>query len=208
MNIKMLFSFMAILITSNCFAQYKNINTSDNVTDVLKVTIINPGVAYEKRIGKFQTVIGQLFINTSISSSLNNNNTTTPEVTLYFDPAISLQYRYYYNYERRSDNDKRTDMNSMNYVGVALETFFSKINLDESFFAEQKRRAINSIGVIWGIQRNYHKRFSLDLNFGLGYRSTSFTKTTGFPPSTSTVKTGRISSIGQLNLGIWLNKRK
>jgi hypothetical protein len=198
-----------IFLTANSFAQYKNKTGNDDVTDVLKITILNPGVAYEKRIGKFQTVIGQLFMNTSVSPVSSNTN-VTPEVSFYFDPAISMQYRYYYNYERRSDKDKRTDLNSMNYIGVALESFFSKVNLIEKYKPELKPRAINSIGVIWGIQRNYYKRFSLDLNLGIGYRSTKSTTYSGFPftTTTTTIKTGMISGIGQLNLGIWLNKQK
>jgi hypothetical protein len=204
--LKFFITVVLILLNINSFGQKQSRIKNDDVTDVLKVTFLNPGIGYEKRIGKFQTLAGQLFMNTS--TSFSNTAFVRNELTLYFDPALSLQYRYYYNYKRRSDNDKRTDMNSMNYLAASYEVFFSKANLTELYSPEIDRRPIQNIGIVWGIQRNYKKRFSLDLNLGLGYLSAKATTYNFSLNSTTSITTGQVSFLGQLNLGFWLNKTK
>jgi len=183
---------------------YSQDTTHTDVTNVTKVTLFNPGISYEMRIAKFQTLYVQLFMGVSgkfeYSSSLGNTS------TFYFDPAVTLQYRYYYNGKRRMARDKRTEMNSMNYVTLALGTVFSKMPFSKFRYIEKNRRAINSFRLAWGFQRNYQRRFSLDLNLGLGYY---FTKvTTQLSPQILTETAGIISPTGQLNIGLWLNKRK
>ena len=98
-------------------------------------------------------------------------------------------------------------MNSLNYLSPTFKTIFSKNRISSSHYVEEFRRPINTVGVVWGMQRNYNNRFSLDFNVGLGYL---------FPTATFTDNTGqeikgnvsKLSSLGQLNLGFWLNKRK
>jgi hypothetical protein len=71
---------------------------------------------------------------------------------------------------------------------------------------EINRRACNTVGVVWGFQRNYRKRFSLDLNLGLGYL---FSTATVLDNTGQTVREnlGEFTTLGQLTLGFWLNKR-
>lgn len=161
---KNIFFLLLLFTATNCFSQDQE---KFAITDVIKVTFLNPGVGYEKPIGKFQSLYAQAFINTSFaigySSSLGNTS------SIYFDPALTLQYRYYYNFAKREAKGKRTDMNSLNYVSLLMQTIFSKESISSSYFPEENRRAINTFGIVWGIQRNYKKRFSLDLNLGLGY---------------------------------------
>ncbi|MCW3118161.1 MAG: hypothetical protein JWM28_2243 [Chitinophagaceae bacterium] len=38
-----------------------------STADIFKVTFFNPGISYEKGIGKFQTLYAQAFLNTSFS---------------------------------------------------------------------------------------------------------------------------------------------
>ncbi len=94
------------------------------------------------------------------SSSLGNTS------FIYFDPALTIQYRYYYNYIKREAKGKRTEMNSLNYVCSILQTVFSKENISSSYYPETNQRAINTFGLAWGFQRNFQNRFSLDLNLG------------------------------------------
>lgn len=101
--------------------------------------------------------------------------------------------------------EKRTAMNSLNYVCAISEISFSKASVSDSYFNEEKRRAINSFGIAWGFQRNYPKRFSLDLNLGIGYLFTKGT-TTNDLGEIITKNIAQATSVGQINLGFWLNK--
>ncbi len=200
MNFRLL--LVTFFITANCFSQDKNELHTTNVT---KVTFINPGLSYEKTIAKFQTLYVQAFMNTSAtfsySSSLGSNS------TLYFDPAATLQYRYYYSGAKRLAKGKRTEMNSMNYVTAVYESVFSKRHTHNINYIEKNIRPIHSLGLAWGLQRNYKKRFSLDLNLGLGYLFTTETVPTGFG-MTIKENVGQITPMGQINIGLWLNKKK
>jgi hypothetical protein len=200
MNIKSVLLLLILFASVNCFSQNKiEIHTAN----VAKVTFLNPGVSYERSIARLQTLYAQVFMNTaatfSYSGALGNNT------KFYFDPALTIQYRYYYNGKRRFERDKRIDMNSMNYVTAVFETVFSQRPFVTGF-EENNYRLINSFGLAWGLQRNYKKRFSLDLNLGLGVL---FAKSTvKIYPQTVYKRYSQLAPMGQLNIGYWLNKRK
>lgn len=195
--------FCLFLSAGICHAQS---HTNTDVTNITKLTFLNPGISYETRVGKWQTIYAQGFLNTSAyfswSSSLGTNS------GVYFDPAATAQYRYYYNAANREAKGKRTEMNSMNYVAGIVETIFTQAAADEYHLKEVDRRPVTTIGCAWGIQRNGLKRFSLDLNLGIGYLFTKGTMYNGdYSTDTHTVNVSKITGIGQLNLGFWLNKK-
>ncbi|MEP7254024.1 MAG: hypothetical protein ABI683_16635, partial [Ginsengibacter sp.] len=103
--------FLGITVSTNCFCQDKE---STDITDVTKATFYSPGISYEKRIGKFQSLYAQVCMATSFgigySEALGNTS------YMRFDPAAILQYRYYYNAAAREAKGKRIEMNSLNYV--------------------------------------------------------------------------------------------
>jgi hypothetical protein len=176
-----------------------------DATNVAKVTILNPGLSYETRVGRFQTVYGQAFMNVSAYYSYSSSMGSSSE--FYLDPAATLQYRYYYNGMKRMEMEKRTEMNSMNYVAVISEVIFSKMRLTDDYFVESNRRGITRFGIAWGLQRNYKQRFSLDLNLGLGYmvaKGTTYNYSGQLTTKTITTPT----MIGQFNIGFWLNREK
>jgi hypothetical protein len=192
---------LLILISANCFSQNKE---NADIRDVTKLTFFNPGVSYEKRIGKFQSLYAQAFM--SVSFGLGYSSSFGFTSFIYFDPALTLHYRYYYNSAKREAKGKRTEMNSLNYVCAIVETTFSTRSISSSYYPEKHRRAINTVGLAWGFQRNYQKRFSLDLSFGPSYLSTKVTamNNTG---QYITKNAGQFTTVGQINFGFWLNKR-
>lgn len=202
MYIKKLAFLLLLTISTNCFSQG---TTQVDITNVTKVTFLSPGISYEKRIGKFQSLVGQVFMAPSFYASYSDFLGT--DARLVFDPGFSFQYRYYYNYDKRKEKGKRTEINSLNYISPTFENVFSKVAIASDHYGEYNRRAINTIGVVWGIQRNYKKRFSLDLNLGAGYLFTTATLSNGMG---QTIKRNysQFTPLGQLTLGFWLNKRK
>ena len=157
-----------------------------------------------KKIGKFQALYGQAYMSPSIS--LGYSMALGNMSSIYFDPAIALQYRYYYNFRSREDKGKRTKMNSLNYIAAAEELTFSKNAISSSYFTEPNRRAMHQFGVVWGLQRNRPKRFSIDFNAGFGYL---YAKCTSMDVNGKYVTThdGLFTLLGQLTIGFWLNKK-
>ena len=155
-----------VLLTISCssvvYAQKENGKT----VDVASVTLLFPGVAYEKAIGNLSTLHAAAFLNvlTYSQSDYYGSNSTK----FYFGPAAGLQYRYYCNYNRRKKLGKRTDKNTMNYVAALAQVDFSKTPIGSEGYENPTLRPVYSFGALYGLQRNYLGRFSLDLNFGIG----------------------------------------
>lgn len=202
MNAKVIL-FVALIFTgTNCLAQEEN---ETDITNITKVTFLSPGASYEKRIAKFQS----LFVRGSMIPSgyvafggaLGNSS------AFYLDPALTLHYRYYYNFAKRENKEKRTAWNCLNYIAAIWETVFSKKRITSSHYVDDNLRAINTVGLAWGLQRNYKRRFSLDLDLGLGYLFTKLSKPNDLG-QTITVHIGQLEPIININLGFWLNKRE
>ena len=193
---------LLILVSVNCFSQDEE-NT--DITNVTKVTFWSPGMSYEKRIGKFQSLYARVFI--SWAFSIGGSSSSDGILgDFYVDPTLTLNYRYYYNFSRRAANGKRTELNSSNYFSPIFEALFTKGSLSSSDLIEKNRRPIKTFGIVWGFQRNYTKRFSLDLNLGAGFfygKSTAINNAGELTKKT----VGHFSSTGRLNLGFWLNKK-
>ena len=98
-----------------------------DVTNVFKITVINPGLSWENRIGKLQTIYVQAFINTTAFYG-NNFNAGGRVLELSFDPAATLHYRYYFNGHLRKNNGKRIEANSMNYRFYQRACFLESAN--------------------------------------------------------------------------------
>jgi hypothetical protein len=194
-----IYHFILILIPANCFCQ--SIGNSD-IANVTKITFFNPGISFEKRIKTFQSLYVQIFMNTSFSIGYSEalGNTSS----LYFDPAATLQYRYYYNSAAREAKGKRIEMNSINYVSFILETTLITERILLVDYTKKEHYPLIKFGAGWGFQRNYKKRFSIDLNFGVG---SLFAKTTTNGTGQLAIKNIRkFTTLGQLNLGFWLNR--
>ena len=187
-----------MLASANCFSQN---DAKTDIRDVTKLNFFDPGISYEKRIGKLQSLTAQAFLSTSIYIGYSGALGNTSSINVY--PALSLQYRYYYNAAKRNAKGKRTEMNSLNYVSTIAEVDFYNEDVSST---EQNRRSLKVVGIAWGFQRNYPKRFSLDLSFGLGY---VFSKQTTINDAGEyiTENNGVFTNIGQIGLGFWLNKR-
>jgi hypothetical protein len=183
--------FLCLFIIYSVSAQDVN---KLGVVNLTKISFISPGISYEQKIGRFQTVYGRAFLDPSgywgYSSSMGTSS------HLYLDPAITIQYRYYYNALRRGAKGKNIEMNNLNYVAPVFKTTFN---------AENSQRSVHRTGIVWGFQRNYRRRFSLDLNLGVGYGFASEGGTDNGEIIAEQVS--GFTTIGQLNIGIWLNRR-
>lgn len=195
----LVFSFACLSAT--CVAQ--NDATTD-VTSVTKVTVLSPGIGYEHPIGFRQTLYLQGMF--SLSGALGYSSSLGWLSELYLDPALSLEYRYYFGWLRRLNRGKRVAMNSANYVAGFFRTDFPKrYYWNDAGFVERFRKPIHAVGATVGMQRNYKGRFSLDLNIGFGHTiEPAYTDPGGYYSEHNS----QFYFPGRLSLGIWLNKRK
>jgi hypothetical protein len=196
-----LFFLMAIQPNTKCFSQEKD---SMVLINIPKITFFNPGISYEKRIANFQSLYAQLFLNTSFSLGYSDSWGATSSIS--FNPAATLQYRYYYNARTRAGNGKNIKMNNLNYISVITETSIITEKIFLVDHVKKEHSALNKFSIAWGLQRNYKSRFSLDLNFGPCYFFGKVTSENNAGELT-TKNEDEFTIAGQINLGFWLNKR-
>jgi len=194
--------FFLFFISSYSFSQK---NTSATSASVTRITILNPGLSYEKSVSKLNTLLLRGFLSTTFSVGYSSTFGNYSNIT--FDPASTVEYRHYYNLNERVKNKKLVSNNNLNYIGSIGMVIFSKNRMLSSHFIEENRRAINTLGVVWGIQRNYKKRFSLDFSAGAGY---TFTKATyqNMLGEIIHANYSKFAPLVRFNFGLWLNKRK
>jgi hypothetical protein len=196
-------SILFILFSLATFCTNAQLKQNAALTDLAKINLFNPGVSFEKRINSNQTLYLNTFYNPSLS--LINNGFLSNTLKFEFEPSASIQYRFYYNIPVRAD--KMNMRNSYNYVCPTFETSFSKKYVLLFNSEELKRISIYKIGALWGIQRNYNNRFSLDCNLGVGYISYKTTSEV-IPNAITVTQVGIIRPMGHLNFGFYLGKKK
>jgi hypothetical protein len=121
---KYFITLVFVILVINATAQK---DEEGSVTDIIKITLLNPGFSYEKALGQFQTLYVQAFMNTSATRSESFYAT---EIKYYFDPAFTAQFRFYYNYNRRKERRLRTELNNLNYITPLYQVFFSKAPIE------------------------------------------------------------------------------
>ena len=193
---------LATLLLTAIHVSGQEKNETEGVNSLLKITLINPGVSYEQRIGKFHTLFLQGFINTSSFNTTDLYGRRT--YRFYIDPALTFQYRYYFNYNRRSGKGLRTENNNLNYLAPVYQAFWTKLPLSTNVYPD-KRRPLHVVAAVWGMQRNYTKaHFTLDLNAGPGVMFGSSTYSS--PNYYVHEKKTQFTIYSQLNIGFWLGK--
>ena len=173
-----------------------------DVEQVFKLTILSPGIGYEVPVGKFQTVFLHGYV--GFNGGYSYSDAMGSSSYFYLEPTASVEYRYYYNFEKRQESGKRIAKNSANYLSPFFRTGIARRYwVNESGYVEHNGRAVHTVGAVWGLQRNYKSHFSLDLNIGAGYifKEKPFTDMHGNTEENG----GRFTIPGRLSIGFWLN---
>ena len=147
------------------------------IVSVNKINIFVPsiGLEREQKMSKFSTLsIGvnyqytflreySPYINYSPSSNGYqiqdqgvNVNTKVKAV-----PGASINYRYYYNVDKRASQQKSILKNSANYMGVDLGAIFPRMFNENNQYDYQLMITPN-----WGIQRNQNKNGNFEFAIG------------------------------------------
>ncbi|RYD91576.1 MAG: hypothetical protein EOP50_14080 [Sphingobacteriales bacterium] len=186
-------------------------DSSGDIRDLVRITFLNPGISYEKRIGRLQSLVAQVYAGVGLRGN-NNSSIVGARYNVYLEPGGSFQYRYYYNYMRRSDKGLRTDHNNLNFVGPIYQLYSACGGYGGPDYASTESSLLHNIGFVWGFQRNYPKRFSLELGLGIGYMFGdevyyTYSNTPPFQPVRTVRSRNDYTVLGQFSLGFWLGKR-
>ncbi len=186
---KPIITILACLFLFQSKAQEKK-----HTQNLLTATIFSPGISYEMAAGNAFTVKlrASVFPGFSYSQTILLNGRS--HFSFAPTPLLTAEGRYYYNFQQRLDKGKNINRNSANYLavsskyGYSIETFYP-----DNGDAITTATPVYDAGIVWGLQRNYKNRFSLDLNVGPSILQPLIDKEFGL--------------IANLSIGIWLGKR-
>lgn len=130
-----------------------------NTTNQFSLNVLTPSAEYELSLANNATIDMNLGIGFSYVNSLGDS---------YYGiyPGFELQYRYYYNFFQRFDDERKVSQNSANYI-----TGIASITGGDPIFGDLKYSSNYGvlIGPAWGLQRVYENNFKLNINLGVGY---------------------------------------
>jgi hypothetical protein len=157
---KYLFCFLFIFIQFFVKAQDKKITEP-----VLTGTFLPPGVAYEIPVGQRTTIKFRAALEAGFS--YGNGTIVGPRYSFSFIPTLIGEYRYYYNIEKRMKANKNSRYNSASYFAAAAKygISYTTHHIEGGSIFKTTTKEPNA-GIVWGLQRNYRNRFSLDFNIG------------------------------------------
>lgn len=158
---------------------------------VLTLNFINPGIDFERPLGKRTTTA----INAGVGYGVSYPKLSTfgaPGFLFMIAPFVDLQTRVYYNLARRNELGKNTKMNSGNFYGLR---FLSRGREFDSNFIRDNDLDF-AIGPVWGIKRAYNR---INLIFNMGPIIYWDRESSGFLPLTFELNLGYILTRNGVN---------
>jgi len=156
---------------------------------IFKIEILSPGFVYEKGLNDNSTIYAGLHANFGVSVTDGNNF----DVYSNFYPTLEIQYRHYYNLDKRKSKFKNFTNNSGQYVAAKFEAYTILKST-----AEVQRYNRAGVGGVWGFQKNGKPiTFNFEIGLGLGLQNSTFT----FYPE-SNREGFALLGFGKLTLGV------
>lgn len=155
----------SLLYLSICFGQDTTKISRPKVKTLNKISIYLPGVALEReqKISRSSTLsLGINYQFTFLRSyylmfdyfpsgnyMVASNGRVAHDSKLKAVPGANLNYRYYYNLDKRAAKNKNIDNNSASYIGLDVASIFPRLIDKTNQYNYQIMITPN-----WGIQRN------------------------------------------------------
>ena len=132
----------------------------------LKINVINPGVEYEMALGVNSTLDFRIAWQAAIEPVSED-----PIADYDFFPAITIQNRYYHNFNGRNSRGRDIYGNSGNYIAPSVAVF----SPDARVINNQVVDGVHGYaGIVYGIQRSFNSGFSFSIDAGAGYYAGPF----------------------------------
>jgi hypothetical protein len=158
-------------------------------TSVFKLNFFLPGISYEQKLSAFQTLYSSVYLDALFANTGTNDHNN---FEVFLTPSFNVEFRNYYNLNKRARKGLRTDLNSASYVAPVYIGRYSHLTNDFD------KEWVSQVGAVWGIQHNTPGGFGIDLNLGMAY-----TFNTG-----GHVYYQPLDLIFQLSLGFWMGKKE
>ena len=126
-----------------------------------KINIINPGVEYEMALGVNSTLDFRVAWQAAIEPASD-----TPIEDFDFFPAITVQNRYYHNFNGRYRKGRQIYGNSGNYIAPSVAVFSPDARLVNGEIIDGIH---GYAGVVYGVQRSFNSGLSFSIDAGAGY---------------------------------------
>lgn len=142
--------------------------TAAGTSSQFSLNLITPSLEYEVAVTNESTIDMDLGIGFAYHKSLGES-----EFGIF--PGFEVHYRYYYNLQKRQDNNKKASENSGNYIAA-----IGSISGGDPIIGDLKYASDYGVffGPAWGLQRVYYSKLKLNFNLGAGYgfnqRGTSY----------------------------------
>lgn len=187
MKIKLTFVGLLSLVFSTLYSQEQTDAEGDVEKHQTVANFLAPGITHEIGITSLSTLMlrVQIYPVAYFSSTYYDYGyyDTIDDVQFDLRPALDAEYRYYYNVAARERKGKNTTHNTANFVSFLVRGLGpTLLNSSEDIRWEYGvGNFLVMAGPQWGIQRNYGKRFNLQLAVGPGvsydpqFSQTSFT---------------------------------
>ena len=185
---KLILLFVIVMVSINSFGQ-----KGFNIKNMTCVSLITPGVSYEKKVGKVTTILTNVYIHLG-SQDAERGAAFLPDI--YIEPAVSIQYRYYFSQGSIKSVNKNTGI----YVAAINTVLYSGQSVNH--MVSTKKRWVNNLGIALGTQYNDKKRFSTDFSLAIVNRTG---KNYNGQMKSSTENEPLV--LGQIQMGFWLNRR-
>lgn len=128
---------------------------------LFSVNFLVPAVEFEAGITPKTTLDLNFGIGFGLASGMYRDGTEFG-----FFPTFQAQYRYYYNLEKRLEQERKISDNNGNYFAGHVGLSSGKPVIGD---LEYINNYSSTIGVVWGMQRIYDSGFKLNFNLGAGY---------------------------------------
>ena len=185
-------------------------DTSYVQKNFISLNLILPGMSYETKVGKNSTLYGTVALTYTMSvSEYSSASGSIKEKYFNVNPYVALNFRNYYNFDKRISKGKNVKHNSANYFGVSTSYVLNPLGKTSTISNHLE------IGPVWGFQRTYASGFYLNLNLGLGYFNSNIDETlpilnydgsyAGF--QRLTLNQNGLTPIGMFNLGFYIGKK-
>ena len=126
-----------------------------------KINLINPGVEYEMALGVNSTLDFRVAWQAAIEPA-----SAEPIKDFDFFPAITVQNRYYHNFNGRDKRGRQIYGNSGNYIAPSVAIF----SPDARVINNQVIDGIHGYaGLVYGVQRSFNSGLSFSIDAGAGY---------------------------------------
>ncbi len=172
---KYLLASLFIIVFQNFKAQTEKIDTNNRMPSIqslhsLKLSILSISYTYEKALKNQFSINSELILSGSIGAETSKNNFQLFGAT---SSLISIEPRYYYNYLKRVNSNKKTINNSANFITLHTSYLFWSQNFKN--ILSKPKQSFDFIPE-WGGKNALNNKFSIEYKIGLGITTENFVK--------------------------------